>query len=317
MKIKIEKVKLEDIDSDEKFRVTTNNCIKELLSSIKEDGLITPPLLIFEKNKYLIVSGFRRLSACKKLNVAEINAIVLDEPDELKLHKYAILENSKHRNLNVIEQSIAVTRLLPFFDGADSAKEISKITGIPQNPSLIDKLTQISKLPTRIKNYMLDDSISMVIGLELSNLENRVAIKFADIFHFLKMSLNIQKEVLTNIVEISHREKISLDDIFNTKEIFDILADQDKNRNEIASCFRQYLKKRRYPELSKAEKFYIDKTKTLNLKNIKLIPPKFFEGDNYTISMNFKTTSDLTKYAEEIDSLSQNEIMDEILKREY
>jgi ParB/RepB/Spo0J family partition protein len=318
MKHKIELVKLTDIGPDETFRISTERSISDLIVSIKEEGLITPPLLVFKDDQYVVVSGFRRVDACRKAGIPGIYARVLNHLDDFTLQKYAILENSSQRELNIVEQSLSVSKLAPFLkEPKERTKTISMVVRIARNPSLIEKLLKISNLPRVIRSFMVEDYISLAIALELAKLEDELAIKFGTIFKTLKMSLNIQKEVLTNTIESSLREKISPYDILDSKDFKSILHDEEKNRNEKTSLIRKYLKERRYPNISKAELYYQKKVKELNLTRTKLIPPGNFEGTNYGISLKFSTIDELEKCADELGSLSRNPAMEDILKREY
>lgn len=318
MKYKIELVKLSDIGTDEKFRISTERSISDLIVSIKEEGLITPPLLVFIENRYEVVSGFRRVAACAKAGIEEITARVSNEMDEFTLQKHAIIENSSQRELNIVEQSLAVSKLIPFLkEPEDRVKVISRVVGIAQNPKLIEKLLKVSTLPPLIRSYMVEDYLSLAIALELVNIEDQLAIKFGNLFKDLKMSLNIQKEILTNTIESSLREKISPNDILDSEDFKNILNDEDKNRNEKTSLIRKYLKERRFPNITRAESYYQNRVDELNLTRVKLIPPANFEGTNYGLSVKFSTIEDLEKTADEIDALSKNSAMEDILKRDY
>jgi len=78
---------------------------------------------------------------------------------------------------------------------------------------------------------------------------------------------------------------------------------------------RQYLKKRRFPALTSAEKRFDLLVKELKLgQDIKLIPPNNFEGATYTLTLNFKNMVELKARKATFDAIIQNSALEKILK---
>ena len=71
------------IDFDENpFKVIFDEKMYELIESIKENGVLTPIIVRpTDKDVYEILSGQRRVAACRHLNIDLIPAIVKDIPD--------------------------------------------------------------------------------------------------------------------------------------------------------------------------------------------------------------------------------------------
>lgn len=119
---------IEEIDfTDKTFinRLDTEEKIKEseeflpLVNSIKYSGLLNPIYLLEkENNKYLIVSGWRRSLALKTIleeypnRIWQKQAIIFREgtPVEL-LEKVSIDENTKRKNLSIMELSYKFNKL--------------------------------------------------------------------------------------------------------------------------------------------------------------------------------------------------------------
>ena len=107
MRYKEEIVPLAQIDeTDETYRITTTADIDDLAASIKDIGLIHTPIIEARDGNgpYTILSGFRRIKACKLLQIKHINAKVIDsEHLQLDRAKISVSENSFQRVLNPIE----------------------------------------------------------------------------------------------------------------------------------------------------------------------------------------------------------------------
>lgn len=69
---------------DHPFKMRDGEEKEQLLASIKEQGTIEPLIVRHSSTagKYEIVSGHRRLEACKELNIQSLPVIVRDLSDE-------------------------------------------------------------------------------------------------------------------------------------------------------------------------------------------------------------------------------------------
>ena len=64
--VKNQTVKLSEIDhADDTYRITTQTDVSDLKQSFKRVGLLNPPFLIENNSSYTVVSGFRRIEACR------------------------------------------------------------------------------------------------------------------------------------------------------------------------------------------------------------------------------------------------------------
>ena len=73
-----------------------------------------------------------------------------------------------------------------------------------------------------------------------------------------------------------------------------ILADENLDRGQKGRKIRSFLRQRRFPRIVKAEQNYHAHLKKLKLNpDIKLIPPKEFEGTTYTLNINFTNLAHL------------------------
>ena len=86
--------------------------LSELAQSIRQYGLIQPIAVRHtEKERYELISGERRLRACKRIGYTKIPAIVIDvmRTDSAIL---AIIENIQRKDLDFLEESEAYASLL-------------------------------------------------------------------------------------------------------------------------------------------------------------------------------------------------------------
>jgi len=309
-------IDLASIDlEDNTFRITTDTSIEDLILSIKSVGLLNPPILVKKTSGFQIISGFRRISASINLGMAKIPArIVGSDRKKLECVKLAIADNSLQRTLNLIEQSRSLYKLSGFFKDNDHLAKAAFILGLPDNPSIIDKIKKICNLSPDIQNGVLSNTISLAMALELEMLKKNEGSAFAVLFEKLKLSLNKQREILTYIKEISIIENISIIDLLTKGHLWEIENDDEMDKNKKTNLIRSYLKKRRFPEITKAEKKLKIKVKKLKLgSNINLIPPKYFEATTYSLNLKFENMEQLREKKTALEKIIKNPILKDVL----
>jgi len=310
--------KLSLIDSkDDSFRITTQITVDHLMDSIHHVGMLNLPLLVKKETGYKIVSGFRRIEACRQLNLDDVEVRILkSDTKRLECVTYAITDNSLQRPLNLIEQSRSINLLYPFFnDIRILGKELSAM-GLPANPSIVKKIKELCYLPESVQNGILSNTISLAMALELGKLEREVGEGFAKLFETLKLSLNKQKEILTLVKEISLREDIPILKVIKTDRVQQILTNENLDRNQKIRKVRIYLKQRRFPVITAAENEFKNQLKKLELgSGTKLIPPDNFEGSTYTLKLFFRNLNELKDRHASIDKLINTPFLRKILDR--
>lgn len=289
-----------------------------LKESIARIGLLSPPFLKSQPdNRYLIVSGFRRVSACRALGWQAMPAWVFGtESDDFHLMKIAIAENIQNIPLNIIEQATAISKLSSFFtDDVKLLKECGLI-GLSVNPGLIRKLHHIQAAPYDLKNKMAAGDISLTVGLELMDMDEAARLKFLNIFEVLHPTLNHQKELIRMIREIAAIEERMISEIFAMVKIDDLANEPDTDRAVKIRRIRQLLKQRRYPEISGFEKAYYARIKRLNLpESVHLQPPADFEGKDFMMQCTFQDLSEFKKICDNFLLLRDHPDFKDILEK--
>jgi len=316
MQFKIKNVTLDQIESeDETYRITTNEDTDDLVESFEHVGLVNPPLLIKNNSSYTIVCGFRRIFACRHLALDNISARILPgNTAKLECAKYAIVDNAYQRSLNLVEISRAMNMLDRFMDKTKHFGIKLKAMGLPENQSLIKKIKKIDCLPMELKNGILSNTLSLSMALELGKFDKKTGIGFAQLFNSLKLSLSKQREILTLVKEIAHRDDAPILTVLKEPEMQTILNNNHFDGNQKARKIRKYLKQVRFPIITKAEQAFVTHLKTLNLKTgAHLIPPENFESTVYTLKFTFNSFSELQNHKITFDALIENPAMKTLL----
>jgi ParB family chromosome partitioning protein len=298
-----ETVDLARIDSgDGAFRITTRRRTDDIRHSIPIIGLLSPPIVSAKAEKYRIVSGFRRIAACREIGRNRIRARILpEETDPVICVRLAVADNALQRPLNLIEQSRALNLLATVFSDPVQANTAASLFGLPAHPTLVKKILPLCRLPETIQEGVLTGGITLAIAEELQRYEPETAVALVRLFEGLKLGLNRQREVLGLMDEIAGREDTPLLDVLNDRPVQELVSDPETDSARKSSRLLDLLKRRRYPHIyRKADAFQRD---VANLKldsGIHLTPPKHFETGRYTLAVTFSTAAE---YAERIESI--------------
>ena len=163
--IRIESIELNPNQPRSKF---DEEALRELAESIKTYGLIQPiTVRPIANGKYQLISGERRLRACKLAGLQEIPTYVRTV-DDMQSIQMALVENIQREDLNALEIALSYQRLMDEF--GFSQDEISAKVG--KNRSTITNYMRLLKLSLPAQIAVRDNVISMGHARALVAVEN-------------------------------------------------------------------------------------------------------------------------------------------------
>jgi len=142
--------------------------IEDLSESIKRLGIIQPiTVRKISENSYQLISGERRLRACKLAKLATIPAFIRESDDKGML-EMALVENIQREDLDSIEVAISYQRLI---DECNlTQEELSERVG--KKRATITNYLRLLKLPPEIQLGIRQNQISMGHARALINVSD-------------------------------------------------------------------------------------------------------------------------------------------------
>ena len=139
--------------------------LKELSSSIVNNGLLQPIVVTRDGGNYLLIAGERRLRATKMANIPKIKAIIIEIEDS-KLRELALIENIQRDDLNIMEIAYSYAGLLN--DYKITQEELSKI--VSKSRSSIANTVRLLSLSKDTKekislNQITQGHAKLIIGM--------------------------------------------------------------------------------------------------------------------------------------------------------
>jgi hypothetical protein len=303
MEVKTCSVLLSKIDmTDMSFIVTAGKNTDNLKSSISQIGLLYPPYLIYSETSecYRIVCGYLRIEALLQLGIQEAPARVFDsKTDEKKLSLFSFYDNLSHRKFNPVENANIVERLLKYYPEEKIIGDFLPLLGIPPSVISLDNILSIIKLENEIKEAILKETLTEKNAVRLSYMEKDERLCLFRLFGRVNFSASKQAEIIENCRDISIRDKLSISEIVEDKEIDETLRNNKLTLSQKGDRIRLYIKKKRFPRLISSEKRFLSFIKNIELPpEADLSPPPFFEGETYRIKIDFTTSKSLSRALE-------------------
>lgn len=146
--------------------------LQELVASIKEIGILQPPIVRKIGARYELIIGERRLRASKLAGLKQIPVIIRQTPNN-ELLREALIENIHRSQLNALEEGAAYSQLLNDFDCTQ--EELAQKLG--RSRTVITNMMRLLNLPTSVQQKVAAGSISAGHARALLGLNDGAAIE--------------------------------------------------------------------------------------------------------------------------------------------
>mgnify|MGYP003971193091 CR=1 FL=1 len=178
---------------DQPRKLFSKSAIDDLAASIEEKGIIQPLIVrSIGGGKYELIAGERRYRAAKQVGLETV-PVVNKETDDSEVLELALIENIQRENLNPIEEALAYKDLLSKhqYTQDELAKQIGK------DRSSIANSLRLLKLPDKIRNYLINNVVSMGHARALLAIDNK------------ELQLEIAKDIVDNHLSVREVEVLT------------------------------------------------------------------------------------------------------------
>ncbi|MEY4422814.1 MAG: hypothetical protein RL581_1352 [Actinomycetota bacterium] len=152
--------------------VFDQEALQELVASIKEIGILQPPVVRIVGARYELIMGERRLRAAKLAGLKQIPVIIRQTPNN-ELLREALIENIHRSQLNALEEGAAYSQLLNDFNCTQ--EELAQKLG--RSRSVITNMMRLLNLPTSVQQKVAAGTISAGHARALLGLSDSSAIE--------------------------------------------------------------------------------------------------------------------------------------------
>jgi|WetSurMetagenome_2_1015567.scaffolds.fasta_scaffold04222_5 hypothetical protein len=264
---------------------------KKITSSIAQVGLINRPYVRRNRSGTIdIITGYRRITACRELNwkiipCIDLSDAGLSDADLLILNLY---DNICVREFNNIEKYMIIKKLLSYFSMSNIYERFMPFLGVSSRRE-IDLLLKIEGLTDELKGYIAKGLLSikaLELLKEIKDYDLPIITKFITELH---LNFNQQILFIEYINDISIREGLDVSSLLNGKTFIELLDDASQNIPQRAKTLLDRLRIKRFPILVKNEKAFAKLILEVDLPpNVRIKHTPFFEGPDYVLEISFK-----------------------------
>ena len=246
-------ISVKDIDRfpDHPFKVEDNEEMEQLAESIKENGMQSPIVVRpKEDGRYEVVSGHRRLFACKKIGLEKVEAIVKEMTRDEAI--IALVDSNIQR-----EHILPSEKAKAYKMKMEALNRQGKRTDLTSRP-LVEKLSATSigedagESGRQVQRYIrLTELVPEILNLVD---ENRIAFRPAVEISYLSeeqqrdlVEVYDTYEATPSLAQAIKLKKLSQDGKLDTETIFEIMAEEKPNQVETVK-FKPDEIKRFFPE---------------------------------------------------------------------
>jgi ParB family transcriptional regulator, chromosome partitioning protein len=268
-----------------------------LVDSIKEAGLLNPPLVYSDENERMhVVSGYRRILALKEIGCTSVPCIVL--PATVAIKRCMLLnfyDNVATRLMNPVEKAMACRRLSSLFPRSDVLSCFMPALGLPSHESTLDLYNAIeTEFDDGIKHALATGRMPVKAAGELLKFPETDRQAFRDLFLIIKFNGNQQLQVFDLISDISVRDDKPVSTLLHEEPFRNVIDDKAMNTPQKARAFLDRCRRIRHPLLYSAERRFKSEIKSWKLpREVEIADPEYFEPAEFRMEIRFKNGSHL------------------------
>jgi hypothetical protein len=271
----------------------------DLTDSIREVGLLNPPILAPRARKLTLVSGWKRVLSCLALALPVIPVFRAETEDDLELFKTAVYENASLRTFTAIEKAEILSRLKEF--GApeeDLVRRFLPLLKIPPTPSYLEIYLSAAAFLSEEKRIIHQKDMTETV---LKSLIAFAPDEREELLPWLQvLGRNKQKELLELVWEIARRDLSTPLEILSQPLLEQTRQDEALSLTQKADRVIDILRLQRSPGLSAWRQAFSEALKKLRVdQGILVDPGRFFEGEDLSLCFRFRNRDEF------LDKLAQ------------
>lgn len=244
----IQHILYKSIRPDTKWKYRLDEVDSTLTKSLKLIGVLSPLVLLQDKNEFVILDGFKRHRFLKDSAALKVPAFLYSsqQAKEGLLHSLAL--NETRRPLSVIEKS-NVINIIQAIGDEDFQNKVCDFLDIPPKKQFVQKYLTINAFPDRAKHYFHGYQFS------LRQIERIMPVSIQSLLSWIKLAqeLNIKAQEFVQLVEtvwdISIKENIAVDQLYHTLKIDELIMLRSTAQQK-STDLKNLLHQKRYPMLN-------------------------------------------------------------------
>jgi ParB-like chromosome segregation protein Spo0J len=248
---------------ERRFSFSRGESIDDLAESIRETGLLVPPDLLLENDRYTVIRGFRRLHALRRLRFRRVMARVFEPGEISPLEAWStnFFENRSGRALNPAEACTALRQLTTIGLSPDEIRtKYAPLLDLPLQGEGLAPLLAVADLPEKMLDALARGEMTLPSALYLAKLDEggrRSAFRF-----LAKAGLTVsqQRQWARLTSDLAARDRVPAAKVLSSAS-----RAAARRGGRFGEAVMQILRERRYPALAAARRTFLKILRDLRL----------------------------------------------------
>jgi hypothetical protein len=312
--MKVSSCRLSEIDfADRTFPFSFGALPPQLIASIRQVGVLQPPLLLASAQGLQIVCGRRRLEVLRQNGTdnSTVEFFVAPAGQTKELFHRALWENLAQREFNLVEIADIYDKARKIFSEDELLREIKPALQIPKRERFHIRYQAIAGFSSSLRELLaagIIDGESVDLMREWGTSELSAMI---ELIRETGLRRNKLREVIGRLDDLARRDGVSPCEPLAAA----VAAVRDAEGKIEIGALRQQLKTQLYPHLTTARSNFSEKLEKLALPaNVRLESPPDFEGGEYRLSFSFCDRQQWQSVCGKLNTIALEDI-DEICSR--
>ena len=144
--------------------------LADLVSSVREKGLIEPIIVRPTEGMFEVVAGARRFEACKRLRWSRVPCIIRNLSDR-DAYEMSLAENIQRRTMNAMEEARAFKR---YVDERGWGGESALAKKLGKSQEYISQRLSLLSLPKKVRDRIIRRQINPSVAIEIAKVPDRL-----------------------------------------------------------------------------------------------------------------------------------------------
>jgi hypothetical protein len=270
-----------------------------MIGSVRQLGLVRPIWALERESGLVVADGFRRLAAAAAAGMKSVPVVVLDgklEPADIFTSRCADVAG----RLTPVESARLVKKLRERFDVSEDmlVKTFLPLLGLGASKSVLNKLRQLDRLQEPVARWCAENGVGLRETGLWAGFPRESQRAMLVLVRTLKPGGNLLRSYLELAGEISLRDNVNIEEVLADSRIRKLLIDPQAVASGGRERVHRLLQERRYPTLNTLREQLIKTMEVLGLAGqLKIEPPRLFEGERFTASFEFGSAGELEQVA--------------------
>ena len=301
--IDIKDIDIDEIDAGcEDFRISEDLYSADVEGSLRAVGQLNPVILLDRGSRPIIVCGFRRIAALRRLGAGTVIARILTSEDCRSRHplELALYDNLAHRQLSPLERARAVVKLHSLCGIARERliKEYLPLLGIPPRENALEACFALYAAQPELRRLFAAEEITQASMERLAKLSEDEQVRFAGLMSVIRLSASMQKKTLDLLDDLSAINRTPFTAPLDIPEIQEYLHDAKLSSFQKGEKLYAALYRLRNPNVARAEADFAAQRKRLGLPGaIRVLPPPYFETAELRVEFAAATPEKFREFA--------------------